>query len=351
MENQSFRLTNASERTAIWICYSPYQRELNTLYLIASPVIEAIFGLRTDSIIDSGKDYTSLVAKTNQLLKRWREDLPEHLKLDFEKDLFPGASAKEIAHRQQALSLQLTLNNLVIVLHRPLLARQVEWLSQTSPAGGAEAPSAQNLVSPMQWSQELSPSEQFSPPPVASSEHWWTAATDTSRITDLPQLAQIASDGHLVAFMAINLFNSAIVLVILALSDPLSDRAQLAKRYITRIFRLQKAFGERSTLSLQSSTVLQDVIRVLLRREEELMFSGPALAEISEGRQDSANLSSMISHPSLSVQDTLRLPLDAMLNQSDMRDVRISGYTCNSSDEFTSNTRLNESLVSVQQGE
>ena len=151
--------------------------------------------------------------------------------------------------------------------------------------------------------------------------------------------------------MAINLFNSAIVLVILALSDPLSDRAQLAKRYITRIFRLQKAFGERSTLSLQSSTVLQDVIRVLLRREEELMFSGPALAEISEGRQDSANLSSMISHPSLSVQDTLRLPLDAMLNQSDMRDVRISGYTCNSSDEFTSNTRLNESLVSVQQGE
>ena len=81
MENQSFRLTNASERTAIWICYSPYQRELNTLYLIASPVIEAIFGLRTDSIIDSGKDYTSLVAKTNQLLKRWREDLPEHLKL------------------------------------------------------------------------------------------------------------------------------------------------------------------------------------------------------------------------------------------------------------------------------
>ncbi|KAG8407387.1 hypothetical protein J3459_010668 [Metarhizium acridum] len=92
-----------------------------------------------------------------------------------------------------------------------------------------------------------------------NSEYWLSAAVRTGRIVELPELAQLAKESHLVAFMAINLFHAAIVLILLALSDPLSDRAQKLKRAITRVLRLQHLLGKQSALSKQSGFVLQNL--------------------------------------------------------------------------------------------
>lgn len=99
------------------------------------------------------------------------------------------------------------------------------------------------------------------------------AAVTTSRVKELSVLAQIARDSHLVAFLAINLFNAAIVLAVMALSKPLSDTAQDAKRTITRILRLQDLLGKRTALSKQSTTVLKNVITMLLRRESAAILA------------------------------------------------------------------------------
>jgi hypothetical protein len=158
-------------------------------------------------------------------------------------------------------------------------------------------------------------------------------------VTELPVLAQLATDSHLVAFLAINLFNAAIVLAVMALSDPLSDTAQVVKRTITRILRLQDLLGKRSALSKQSTTVLKNVVTLLLRRESEAI-----LAPITANNQQEGQPSLLDSAP-MSVEDTLRLPLDATLDFFDAPARRPAWP------EHSRAQRLNESLASVQFGE
>lgn len=314
------------------ICYSSYQRELNQLYLIASPALEVIFGSRTLRTSNRliGDKYAALVKDATQNLQKWRSHLLNQLVLDLKQDFNPDGGVESKAYALQSLSLHLTYDNVLIVLHRPLLAQQVDHLSTTaatSPPGVGNGNSAaqSNLAQ------------------TASSDLWMNAAVTTSRVTELPVLAQIATDSHLVAFLAVNLFNAAIVLAVMALSEPLSNTAQDAKRTITRILRLQDLLGKRSALSKQSTTVLKNVVTMLLRRESIAMLAPIAGTNPQMNPQACQNSTD----PSLrSVEDTLRLPLDALLDeQADPLVGSQGGWP-----DASRTHRLNESLTSVQNG-
>ncbi|KAF2854099.1 hypothetical protein T440DRAFT_268291 [Plenodomus tracheiphilus IPT5] len=313
------------------ICYSSYQRELNKLYLIASPIIEVVFGMRAMGSSDrnAGPQYQNQIMEVNERLWAWRRRLPAHLLLNLRSDCEPTQSHTMKVHHLQALSLQLTFDSLLIIFHRPLLAQQVDHLIRTQPESGPgmTSPSAlsNTTQSPFFAASGTSPQSGSQAP---STEQWWDAALRTSKVTEMPQLAQLATDSHLVAFLAINLFNSAIVMAVLALSDPLSDRAQEVKRTITRIFRLQELLGKKTQLSMQSNIVLKDVIRMLLRREADAMLGGITSAELEV--------------PLMSVEETLRLPMQVPLGRiNNTRDKRNQSTADRA-------MRLNESLASVQ---
>ncbi|KAL2837188.1 fungal-specific transcription factor domain-containing protein [Aspergillus pseudoustus] len=322
------------------VCYSAYQRELNRLYLMASTALETIFGSRTSGSSKelAGDAYLALVKEATRNLQRWREELPDNLALNLDVDLQPDSGLSARSHALQSLSLQLTYDNILIVLHRPLLARQVDHLSTdhlpSNQRNGVDSNNHHpNAPSP---AQQDSPFEALSPnPSVASSVHWWNAALRTSRVTELPILAQNATDSHLVAFLAINLFNAAIVLAVMAISDPLSDTAQVVKRTITRILRLQDLLGRRSALSKQSTSVLKNVVTLLLRRESEAI-----LAPITGLGQEERPQPFAHSEP-LSVEDTLRLPLD--VSEPPDTPSRRQAWP-----DLTNALRLNESLTTVQ---
>lgn len=314
------------------ICYSTYQRELNKLYMIASPIIETIFGIRTVGSIKqvTGNHYTSEIMEVTKRLWDWRQCLPPRLVLDIDHDYQQDPSPTSRVHRLQALALQLTFDNLLIIIHRPFLAQQVDHLFKNQPANGQA--NAHPSLCPSHAAHSSS-----------SSEQWWNAAVRTSKITEMPQLAQLATDSHLVAFLAINLFNSAIVMVVMALSDPLSDRAQEVKRTITRIFRLQELLGKRSTLSMQSNIVLKDVIHMLLRREAEAMLA-PVISSNRQASRNSNEASLTSNLAFASVEDTLRLPLQLPLNSTG----EFPGHQEHTTADRV--MRFNESLASVQRG-
>lgn len=325
------------------ICYTTYQRELNRLYLMASTALEAVFGSRTSGSSEklAGDAYLALVEEATQNLQKWRNELPDHLFLDLEKDIRPDSGPSTTAHALQSLSLQLTYDNILIVLHRPLLARQVDHLSTKHHAPGESSGiNSQNCDPGTGLTHQKDAAFEIPSPsaPVTSSVHWWNAALRTSRVIELPVLAQLATNSHLVAFLAINLFNAAIVLAVIALSDPLSDTAQTAKRTITRILRLQDLLGKRSALSKQSTTVLKNVVTLILRRESEAI-----LAPITGSTQDERPHSMSDAAP-MSVEDTLRLPLDASLETfNELGRHQPWQY-------YSRAFRLNESLASVQDG-
>ncbi|CAJ0555379.1 Ff.00g054440.m01.CDS01 [Fusarium sp. VM40] len=333
------------------IMYSPYQTQLSKLYVLASPALKIIFGsLSARSPITSLESkYSSLISEVTHKLLAWRRQLPQHLSLDLTKDVDLGNSDRSYrAHALQSLSLQLTFDNLLIVLHRPFLARQAEHLSTTpgtnaaqhsSPFTPTQSPTMIHGAESIRSQDQLSPGLEKQ----ASSEYWWSAAVRTASITELPQLAQLATNSHLVAFMAINLFHSAIVLVLVALLNPLSDSSQGVKRTITRVFRLQELLGQRSALSSQSSVVLRNLIGLLLRREGEAMLGPVGMATTSTTSQMEQGPGAVEDSTFLSVHDTLCLPLEATINTSQQ------GMEGPPWPKLNLAQRLNETLASVQQ--
>jgi hypothetical protein len=300
--------------------------------MIASPIIETIFGIRTVGSIKQvmGNNYTTEIMEVTARLWEWRQQLPAHLLLHLDHDYEQNPSSTSRVHSLQALALQLTFDNLLIIIHRPFLAQQVDQLfkSQTTKEQGTAFPA-------------FDPSNTTSS--TSSSEQWWNAAVRTSKVTEMPQLAKAAINSHLVAFLAINLFNSAIVMVVMALSDPLSNRAQEVKRTITRVFRLQELLGKRSTLSMQSNTVLKDIIHMLLRREAEAMLA-PVGSSNKQSSRHTNEAHTMSESASTTVEDTLRLPLQLPMDTS---------QTFHGDQHYITADRVmrfNESLASVQKG-
>ncbi|KAL2285942.1 hypothetical protein FJTKL_07204, partial [Diaporthe vaccinii] len=284
------------------ICFSPYQRELNKLYMIASPVIQTVYGnrLRRKHRGAERDAYLQLVQDVTGRLWEWQQSLPPHLLMNLSQDCPANMTATAKAHVLQSLALQLTFDNLLIIIHRPFLSQQIDTLRE-----GCTPPSASNDPYPLD-SNSRRTSTSCPASPLSSPRQWWDAAVRTARVTELPQLAQLATDSHLVAFLAINLFNSAIVMVVMALGAPLSDKAQEVKRTITRVFRLQQAFGRRSKLSTQSSVVLRNVIQLLLRREADAILTPVGGTSTRAGTN---NDSASPGKRSISIKETLNMPL------------------------------------------
>jgi hypothetical protein len=202
-----------------------------------------------------------------------------------------------------------------------------------------DLPSASN--EPHSSSNSRRNSAFFPVSPSSSPRQWWDAAVRTARVTELPQLAQLATDSHLVAFLAINLFNSAIVMVVMALAAPLSDKAQEVKRTISRVFRLQQAFGRRSKLSTQSTVVLRNVIQLLLRREADAILTPVVRTNDKAGTN---NDSASPSKHQISIKETLNLPLGYPMRSENQ------GLEDESFNDANGQLSYNESLASVQRG-
>lgn len=326
-------LSHADEDSRI--CFSPYQTQLNKLYMIASPVIRTVYGNRLGRKHRGAERdaYLQLVRDVTGRLWEWQQSLPPHLQIDLSQDCPADMTAASKAHLLQSLALQLTFDNLLIIIHRPFLTQQIDTLRGDLPSASNEPHSSS--------SNSRRNSTSFSVSPSSSPRQWWDAAVRTARVTELPQLAQLATDSHLVAFLAINLFNSAIVMVVMALAAPLSDKAQEVKRTISRVFRLQQAFGRRSKLSTQSTVVLRNVIQLLLRREADAILT-PVVRTNDKAGTD--NDSASPSKHQISIKETLNLPL---------------GYPMRSENQGLENETLNdangqfsydESLASVQRG-
>lgn len=336
-ENRSFSLGAEQDL----ICYSSYQRELNRLYVIASPILKYLF-INWSTSRNEGRSpespHLDLMYQTQIRLEEWRAALPRHLAFDFDHDISLNATAAVKAHRLQALSLQLTFDHLILFSHRPLLAKQVQDLSRKERREHVSP----SQPAPFDTSPTRSAEQVMSDRISSSPAEWWRAALRTSRVTQLPLVAQLATDGHLVAFLGINLLNAAIVLIVCALTDPLSDNAQEAKRNITRIARLQEALAQRSQLAFQSSTVLRSMIAMVLEREGEAML---ASVRPVHDRGEVSGCSPQQTPP-FSVEDALRRPLTLFEDRTGHEAAALGA-----GQYVDEGRRLNDSLESVHKGQ
>ncbi|KAL3418142.1 C6 transcription factor [Phlyctema vagabunda] len=233
------------------ICLSAYQYKLNLVYRIASPLFENIYGIRTSQNLELFSQLPAMVATANQALLEWQHDLPPHLCYDQLNDLTSQSSPQEKAHSLQALSLQLTYDNIMIVLHRPLLAGR-------GPIGQSIPP-------------EISTPNSDDMREV-SFKRCLNSALRISNLQRKKNLFLLARTTHLVSFLGMNIFTASVVLFICALSDTLSDTSQEAKRGLKRTLQMQKALSNHASLSMQCSVILEDLVQLILTKEMEEML-------------------------------------------------------------------------------
>lgn len=251
---------------------SQYQVQLNQVYRIASPLLSNIYGIRGSS---HALDMATLTHDIDGSMRQWKRDLPGYLVLDQGEDLSPGSTLEAKMHQLQALSLELTYHNLMIIIHRPLLA---DW----SYRRGRES-RMQSIIP-----DEPRPQHDQGGPvnreiyDSSFSECLKAASAIASIEKAKPNLIRLAGRTHLVSFLGINIFTASVVLFICAMSDVLSDSSQEAKRGISRNLRTLKLLPGEGLLSKQCRAIIGDLVSMIMEREREEMLHEGAVDGPSE---------------------------------------------------------------------
>jgi hypothetical protein len=238
-----------------------YQRFKFRLYRIASAITKNIY-LRSGVTL---KDIVREIKCINQRLLRWEKCIPPELRPESLKSLptnerFRGTMK---IFQLQALVLQLSYDNVQLVLHRPLLTmNQVpRWpltIDDTSQntAGDFRNDSAGEVNDMIK----------------SSKCQCWISSLRTSTIGDYPDHLLASRSTHGAAYAGIQSFTPGVVLGIFALSDPLSDQAHQAKRALSKIIKLPKLHKYRTTVSDQCGQILEELLRLILAEEMKALL-------------------------------------------------------------------------------
>lgn len=185
----------------------------------------------------------------DQLLS-WERRLPSSLRLQTFKDDVPSGSPP--LRQLQALSLQLTYDNLQIILHRSVAFGDS---SDGVNYGGA----ADRIQGSSFHREEL-----------------LHAALRTSELGHYNFLLQACRKTHAVMHVGICLFTAGVVLCAISLSQPLSVASQKAKKGIMAILRLHRdSFSDQHLLSSQSVRILEDSVAAVMQFEQQLILGNP----------------------------------------------------------------------------
>ncbi|KAB8233898.1 Zn(II)2Cys6 transcription factor [Aspergillus alliaceus] len=190
------------------------------------------------------------VKSIHSQLVTWEGQFPDILRLETytNEDTSRPPSLLQLA----ALALQLTYDNLRIILHRSVAFGDV----------GHEVDLAKEALG-----SEIS---------NFSRQQLLESALRTSELYRYPHLLEACRRTHAVMHIGICLFTSGVVLCALALMEPLSVISQKAKAGIMRIIRLQRErVSSQHVLSLQSVKILEDLVAVVMQAEQRTILGDP----------------------------------------------------------------------------
>ncbi|GAB1193885.1 hypothetical protein APSETT444_003120 [Aspergillus pseudonomiae] len=192
-------------------------------------------------------------------LVTWERELPDSLRLETYKE--DDKSGHPPLIQLAALALQLTYDNLRIILHRSVAFGDI------GPELGVSGRIAE------------------SEGPAFSRQQLLEASLRTSELYRYSHLLKASRRTHAVMHIGICLFTSGVVLCALSLMEPLSITSQKAKAGIMQIIRLQKErVSNHHVLSLQSVRILEDLVNVVMQAEQRIILGDHTPASICKPR-------------------------------------------------------------------
>jgi hypothetical protein len=258
-----------------------YQRFKFKLYQMASRIIRNVYFNRRATL----RDVVEKVKSINSRLLEWEQSIPDELRLSSYSSETPDSRTEPILKifRRQALALQLSYDNMQLILHRPLLAYDG---SSKAISLSNNAPRRSGRDVPVQGTDSDNATlDQDKDVFKVSKTRCWESAMRTSRIGEHPDILKDARNTYGAAYAGIQAFTAGVMLAIFALSNPLSTQAQESKRAISRLIKMPKLLGYRTAISDQCGVILEELIRLILAEEMKSL--------VSEGESDERGFSSI----------------------------------------------------------
>ncbi len=256
------------------VTIASYQRYKFRLYRIASTITRNVY-LRSGATLPQ---VVREIKAINQRLLQWEKCVPRELRLKYLKFDAPNKTQQRTLRifQLQALALQLSYDNIQLVLHRPLLTinRISRW-----PSNGPQATGDANSGGP-------ETSHDCVDAMIKTSKYQcWVSSMSTSKIGEHSTILTALQNTHGAAYAGIQSFTAGVVLGIFALSDPLSDQAHQAKRAVSRIIKLPRLHRFRTAVSDQCGAILEELVRLVLAEEMKALLnegepSGEGVAQI-----------------------------------------------------------------------
>ena len=231
------------------------------LYRISSPIMTELYTQKL-----SHQQASRIIHDVDKRLLEWQASLPNELRLDIaQASKEPPAAALQETLMLQALALQVAYDNILILLHRPLLHK-------TKPSDGVDQ---FRTPSPLPFAgQEVptttAPSACWTMLHTAndiSTQRCLESALRSASICDLKHCLAAAKHTHALAYFGINLFTAGMVLSTVALSRPLSLVAQQAKKAIRKILIISGAFRSETPIACQTHRILGELVKLILDKE------------------------------------------------------------------------------------
>lgn len=181
------------------------------------------------------------VTSIHDQLSQWREKLPDSLRIE----LYETGSEQISLLQMQALSLQLTYDNLQIILHRS---------AAFTITDNANRVDATNIRSPF------------------SHQQLFESAIRTSELYKYSTVLQECRRTHANMHIGITLFTAGVVLCAICLSQPMSEVSQSAKTGIMHIIRIcHDNSSAQHLVSAQCVKILEGLVAVVLQLENQMI--------------------------------------------------------------------------------
>jgi len=240
-----------------------YQRFKFQLYRIASPITRDVYFNKRSTV----QDIIKRVQDINQRLVEWERSVPLELRpSSFSAQASPDPITK--IFQLQALALQLSYDNIQLILHRPLLVHN--GIIHTRRLSSRRTGHTASDYNENGESRILDQETDFL---SASKARCWQSARRTSCIDEQPEILKQARNSHAAGYAGIQTFTAGVMLGIFALSHPFSAQAQEAKRGIGRLIKVPKLLGYRTAISDQSGRILEELLRLILAEEMKMLIS------------------------------------------------------------------------------
>ena len=258
------------------------------LYRLSSPILTDLY-FRPNV---GHAEFSRTVRDLDSRLCRWRESLPSELRLEIVGTHELSTSQPDTTFLLQALALQVAYDNILILLHRPLLHDRT-FLSHAHGRSHEQPVPLSPLREDVPNSLAHGNTQSFSSAmDTYSRGRCLESATRSASLCDMKHCLAAARGTHAVAYLGINLFTAGIVLCAVALSSPLSVVAQQAKNDIRKILIISDMFQSESPIAPQTKRILSALVKVVLEKELEALtctesMLSPSPRRASIGRNSS----------------------------------------------------------------